>query len=102
MVLNCANLEYIGIRDRKLQRLYLSPLLDLENPMRSRPGYFEIHTGLEIIALLDAIDRAERLDALPQQPELYTFKYHRSEPDEGKKEGSPELNFTPAVCIIAT
>ncbi|KAK0231424.1 hypothetical protein IW262DRAFT_1454437 [Armillaria fumosa] len=80
IVLNCANLEYIGIRDRKRQRLHLSPLLDLQNPKPSTPGYFKIHTGLEIVALMDAIDRAERFKALPQDPELYTFEYDRSEP----------------------
>ncbi|KAK0191564.1 hypothetical protein F5146DRAFT_605694 [Armillaria mellea] len=84
IVLSCANLEYIGIRDRKLQRLYLSPLLDLQNIMPNKPRYFKIHTGLEIVALLDAIERAERLDALPQDPELYTFEYDRSEPYEDK------------------
>ncbi len=102
--------------------------------MPNKPRYFKIHTGLEIVALLDAIERAERLEALPQEdrPELYTFAYDRSEPDEdkvssntsktrrlskmvktsraGKKaktnvnadeDEEDELNFTPAVRLIA-
>ncbi|KAK0226931.1 hypothetical protein EDD85DRAFT_153603 [Armillaria nabsnona] len=104
IVLNCANLEYIGIRDRKLQRLYLSPLLDLRNPKPDRPGYFKIHTGLEIVALLDAIDRAERLNALPQHPELYTYKYDRSEQYEDSadedEDDALEMNFIPTESNI--
>ncbi|KAK0498139.1 hypothetical protein EDD18DRAFT_78603 [Armillaria luteobubalina] len=84
IVLNCGSLEYIGIRDRKLQRLYLSKLLDLDDPDPSKPGYFKIHTGLNIVALLDAIKRAEKLKAMQELPELYTFEYDRSEPDKNK------------------
>ncbi|KAK0205958.1 hypothetical protein DFS33DRAFT_1381055 [Desarmillaria ectypa] len=109
MVLNCGNLEYIGIRDRKLQRLYLSPLLDLGNPLPDSPGYFKIHTGLNIVALLDAIKRAEKLKAMRQLPELYTFKYDRSVASEDKvpktssKRGRPSRSArTPGAVVNAT
>ncbi|PBK65683.1 hypothetical protein ARMSODRAFT_1087307, partial [Armillaria solidipes] len=90
IVLNCGSLEYIGIRDRKLQRLYLSKLLDLDNPDPSKPGYFKIHAGLNIVALLDAIKRAEKLKAMQQLPELHTFNYDRSEPDKDKVPKTPK------------
>ncbi|KAK0490411.1 hypothetical protein IW261DRAFT_11959 [Armillaria novae-zelandiae] len=81
IVLNAASREYIGIRDRKLQRLYLSPLIDLDNPATVSQGYFKIHTGLRMTALLDAIQRAKRLD---KHSELYTFQYDRAEPYKDK------------------
>ncbi len=85
MVLNAGSREYIGIRDRKLQRLYLSPFIDLDKPDTVlRPGYFKIHTGLQIVALVDAIQRAKKLHALREIPELYTFQYDRGEPYQEK------------------
>ncbi|KAK0498165.1 hypothetical protein EDD18DRAFT_79419 [Armillaria luteobubalina] len=79
IVLNAGNREFIGIRDRKLQRLYLSPLIDLDNPSSFPAGYFEIHTGLKIAAVLDAIQHAKRLNALSHLPALYTFEYDRGD-----------------------
>ncbi|KAK0231417.1 hypothetical protein IW262DRAFT_1478622, partial [Armillaria fumosa] len=83
MVLNAGRREFIGIRDRKLQRLYLSPLIDLDDPCSLPAGYFKIHTGLQIAALQDVIQRAKRLEeleTLSQLPKLYTFKYDGEEP----------------------
>ncbi len=108
IVLNCGSLEYIGIRDRKLQRLYLSKLLDLDDPDPSKPGYFKIHTGLNIVALLDAIKRAEKLKAMQQLPELHTFNYDRSEPDKDKVPKTPKSarpsksTRTPRTVVKAT
>ncbi|KAK0447982.1 hypothetical protein EV421DRAFT_2033052 [Armillaria borealis] len=55
MVLNTGSREFIGIRDRKLQRLYLSPLIDLDDPSSLPAGYFKIHADLQITALLDTL-----------------------------------------------
>ncbi|KAK0226934.1 hypothetical protein EDD85DRAFT_153666 [Armillaria nabsnona] len=88
MVLNAGSREFIGIRDRKLQRLYLSPLIDLDDPCSLPAGYFKIHTGLQIAALHDVIQRAKRLqqlEALSQAPKLYTFKYDRAEPYQDRE-----------------
>ncbi len=90
MVLNAGSREFIGIRDRKLQRLYLSPLIDLGDPRSLPPasGYFKIHTGLQIAALHDVIQRAKRLqhlEALSQAPKLHTFKYDRAEPYQDRE-----------------
>lgn len=89
MVLNAGSREFIGIRDRQLQRLYLSPLIDLDNPGSLPAGYFEIHTGLRIAALHDVIQRAKRLKALSRLPELYTFKYDHGRPSDDQ----PPLNI---------
>ncbi|SJL01255.1 uncharacterized protein ARMOST_04573 [Armillaria ostoyae] len=108
IVLNCGSLEYIGIRDRKLQRLYLSPLLDLGNPNPDTPGYFKIHTGLNIVALLDAIKRAEKLKAMQQLPELHTFNYDGGEPYKDKVPKTPKKartsksTRTPGTVVNAT
>ncbi len=69
----------LGIRDRKLQRLYLSPLIDLADPSSLPAGYFKIHAGLQIAAALDAVQRAKPLNALPRLPVLYTFEYDRGD-----------------------
>ncbi|KAK0191553.1 hypothetical protein F5146DRAFT_605344 [Armillaria mellea] len=96
LVLNAASREYIGIRDRKLQRLYLSPLIDLDNPATVPQGYFKIHTGLRITALLDAIQRAKRLDT---HSELYTFQYDRA---ESYKDKPPNTVKTPRLSESMT
>ncbi|KAK0490396.1 hypothetical protein IW261DRAFT_11613 [Armillaria novae-zelandiae] len=88
MVLNAGSREFIGMRDRKLQRLYLSPLIDLDDPSSLPAGYFKIHTGLQIAALHDVIQRAkrlQRLESLSQVPKLHTFNYDRAEPYQDKK-----------------
>ncbi|SJL01264.1 uncharacterized protein ARMOST_04582 [Armillaria ostoyae] len=79
MVLNNGSREFIGIRDRKLQRLYLSPLIDLDDPNSLQAGYFKVHVGLQIAALLGVIQRAKRLNALSRPPVLYTFEYDRGD-----------------------
>ncbi|KAK0498160.1 hypothetical protein EDD18DRAFT_1350781 [Armillaria luteobubalina] len=87
MVLNAGSREFIGVRDRKLQRLYLSPLIDLDDPSTLSTGYFKIHTGLQIAALHDVIQRAKRLqqlEALSRAPRLHTFDYDRAEPYQDK------------------
>ncbi|SJL01284.1 uncharacterized protein ARMOST_04602 [Armillaria ostoyae] len=88
MVLNAGSREFIGIRDRKLQRLYLSPLIDLDDPHSLPAGYFKIHAGLQIAALHDAIQRAKRLKqlkTLSQLPKLHTFEYEGAEPYQDKE-----------------
>ncbi|KAK0447999.1 hypothetical protein EV421DRAFT_1705895 [Armillaria borealis] len=79
MVLDVGSREFIGIRDRKLQRLYLSPLIDLDDPNSLPVGYFKVHAGLQIAALLDVIRRAKRLNALSRLPVFYTFEYDRGD-----------------------
>ena len=58
LVLNSGNLEIIAIRNRGSRTLFLSDLIVTTNP-----GYFQIHVGLSIAAIQDAIDRAARLNA---------------------------------------
>ncbi|KAK0437296.1 uncharacterized protein EV420DRAFT_1588509, partial [Desarmillaria tabescens] len=99
MVLNAGSREFIGIRDRKLQRLYLSPLIDLDDPSSLPAGYFKIHTGLQIAALHDVILRAKRLKALSRLPKLYTLEYGRGEPYQDK---APNTAKTPKPSESAT
>ncbi|KAK0202595.1 hypothetical protein DFS33DRAFT_1384965 [Desarmillaria ectypa] len=86
MVLNAGSREFIGIRYRKLQRLYLSPFIDLDNPVGPSVSYFKIHTSLQIAALLDAIQLAKRLKALSRLPKLYTPSGSATTPKAAKAE----------------
>ncbi len=79
MVLNAGSREFIGIRDRKSQRLYLSPLIDLDDPSSLLAGYFKVHAGVQIATILDAIQRAKQSNALSRLPVLYTFEYDRGD-----------------------
>ncbi|KAF9556377.1 hypothetical protein CPC08DRAFT_765293 [Agrocybe pediades] len=54
---SCGNVEYIGIRDRANQILYISERIDLRNLKLS---YAKIMLGLCIAAFEDAVDRARR------------------------------------------
>ena len=58
LVLNSGNLEIIAVRNRGSRTLYLSDII-----VTSDPGYFQLHVGLSIAAIQDAIDRAARLNA---------------------------------------
>jgi len=58
LVLNSGNFEIIVVRDRGNRTLYLSDLI-----VTADPGYFQIHVGLFIAAIQDAIDRAALLNA---------------------------------------
>lgn len=62
IVLNCGNLERIGIRHRKTQTLYLSELIKIDS--YRHPAYGKLEIGLYLAALKDAVDRTlQRLKA---------------------------------------
>jgi hypothetical protein len=57
--LHAGSFEYIGVRHRATQRLYLSDLIDTHTCQD--PGYGKLHVGLYIAALNDAEDRVQLL-----------------------------------------
>ncbi|KIM35339.1 hypothetical protein M413DRAFT_32588 [Hebeloma cylindrosporum] len=59
IIFHSGNLEYIGIRHRQSQTLYLSQLIKIPN--EDLPGYYRIHAGLFIAAYKDALARAKLL-----------------------------------------
>lgn len=62
IVFYCGDFERIGVRHRKSQTLYLSPLIDAAHD--KLPAYGKIHVGLFIAAYQDTRDRFEQLRAL--------------------------------------
>ncbi|KAJ7147739.1 hypothetical protein C8R43DRAFT_1237228 [Mycena crocata] len=73
LVLHCGNFEYIGIRHRESQTLFLSELIQ---PSRCDDigGYYKIHVGLYMAAMKDAIRRAKLIQhALSEAPDVDTL-----------------------------
>ena len=63
-MLQAGNYEYIGIRHRKTQTLYLSDLI--KPPTCSNPCYGKLHVGICMAAIQDAMDRAIQSASKPQ------------------------------------
>ena len=59
IVFSAGNEEYIGIRDREKQTLYLSRVI--KPSQQTDPNYGKIHVGLCIVAYDDAVDRVQKL-----------------------------------------
>ena len=66
MVINSGNYEFIGIRDRKSQTLYISDLIQPHSPPY---GYFygQIHIGLYVCAMQDVIKRAQQAKDMEEE-----------------------------------
>jgi hypothetical protein len=58
MVLHSGNHEIIGIRHRKTQTLYISPVIKPHNC--SDPAYGKLQVGIYIAAIKETIDRAKQ------------------------------------------
>ena len=56
MTLHAGLFEYIGVRHRATQRLYISELIDVHNCQD--PGYGQLQVGIYIAALEDTMNRA--------------------------------------------
>lgn len=55
LILHAANYEYICLRHRETQTLYVSDILHV--PFLKDPGYGKVQIGIYIIALEDALQR---------------------------------------------
>ena len=66
IILHSGNHEFVGIRHRKTQTLYLSKMIDVVND--NSPAYGKLHVGIYIAALRDAIDRVSQLSGAPGHP----------------------------------
>ncbi|KDQ31470.1 hypothetical protein PLEOSDRAFT_1102434 [Pleurotus ostreatus PC15] len=60
LVLRCGNRELIGLRNREHQTLHLSGIVD--SAATTGPTYMRLHVGLYLATILDAIQRALRLE----------------------------------------
>lgn len=68
LVLHAGNYEYICIRHRETQTLYISDILHI--PFLKEPGYGKVQVGIYIAALDDALHRIVMDDAsgVPNNP----------------------------------
>jgi hypothetical protein len=80
---NSGNFEFIGVRHREFQTLYLSPLVDVQ---RYR-AFAKLHTGLYIAAFRDTVDRALQLRAATELPLSWTCSYY---PNQDSDDGDLE------------
>ncbi|CAA7267694.1 unnamed protein product [Cyclocybe aegerita] len=62
LVIQAGNWEFIGVRARETQTLYLSSLIPV--PGEISPPYNKVQLGLYIAAFADAIQRARKLDEI--------------------------------------
>jgi hypothetical protein len=67
IVIQSGNHEFIGIRHRETQTLYISDLI--EPPTCKEPSYGKLHVGLYIAAIQDLMDRAKRRVEIPHDDE---------------------------------
>ena len=63
-VLHAGNYELLFFRNRQTQTLYISDVIvphNIDQGTPGGPGYYQIHVGLYISAIQDAINRARQL-----------------------------------------
>jgi hypothetical protein len=79
MIFSSGNFEFIGVRHRDSQTLFLSPLIEVQ----SIPTYAKLHTGLYIAAFRDTAARAVHLRDAKKLPPSWTHKYYPDEECDG-------------------
>ena len=88
IILHSGNYEFVGVRHRKTQTLYLSNMIDVAKD--DSPAYGKLHVGIYIAALRDAINRVSQRSGAPGQPsdmENITVDEANEEGDDGHKGG---------------
>jgi hypothetical protein len=70
IIFNSGNFEYVGVRHRESQTLYVSDLIDVARC--ANPGYGKLHIGIYITAIEDALDRVGKIPEMPvaQSPDI--------------------------------
>lgn len=104
VVIQSGNFEFIGIRHRASQTLYLTELLDVPNSAsqtdtnpRTRPPYAKVHTGLYIAAVRDAVSRA--LQISEYEARNVPFPYVGDAEDTPDVEAHVAYNKPKEVCL---
>jgi hypothetical protein len=64
IIFHSGNLEYVCVRHRETQTLYISDLIDV--PHCANPGYGKLHTGIYIAAIQDAVQRVIEMSPVDQ------------------------------------
>ena len=83
-MLHAGNYEVLFFRNRRDQTLYISDIIEpysIGKDIPGSPGYYQVHIGLYISAIRDAIIRAQQLKefggAEDILPETWTRPYDR-------------------------
>lgn len=71
LILNSGNYEYVCVRHRKSNTLYISNLI--HTPTTAKPHYGKLHTGIYIAAINDVMNRAALLGAAAAVGKLPKF-----------------------------
>ena len=82
IILHSGNYEFVGVRHRETQTLYLSNMIDVAN--NNSPSYGKLHVGIYIAALQDAMDRVSQTPELPDK----SSDVENTTVDEGNEEGN--------------
>lgn len=111
IIFHAGNYEYIGIRHRKAQTLYLSRMIDVSE--LKPPAYVKLQVGLYIAAYRDAVPRARMLNNWCMQPSrdpstmpLYTLEYdcdnirYNDRPQNKRKPTEAEIKATDDVSFL--
>ncbi|KAJ7173379.1 hypothetical protein C8R46DRAFT_1082621 [Mycena filopes] len=100
LVIHSGNWEYIGVRHRSSQTLYLSELFSPSADCGPCGGYAKLHTGLYLMAIQDAQKRAlmmqNALAATPSTaPDSWTRNYSYPRAKRPRKSGAPIVEANP-------
>jgi hypothetical protein len=93
LVVNSGNFEFIGVRHRDSQTLFLSPLIEVQ----TTPAYAKLHTGLYIAAFHDTVCRALQLRNAKKRPPTWTHKYY---PDDEYDYGEDVSQKVSCTCTL--
>jgi hypothetical protein len=83
--LHSGNHEFVGIRHRESQTLYLSPLI-----VPSSCAYGKIHVGIYIAAIKDALDRVRQDIKVDEGKKAKAAAAEKDGPDKGPDLGEGE------------
>ncbi|KAF9487643.1 hypothetical protein BDN71DRAFT_1594400 [Pleurotus eryngii] len=76
LVIQCGNREIIGVRNRKHQTLHLSGVHEFA--ATTGPSYVQVHVGLYLATILDAVERASGLEKLTKVPATWDDDWNKS------------------------
>jgi hypothetical protein len=68
IILHSGNFEYVCVRHRETQTLYISDLINI--PYCANPGYGKLQIGIYIAAVQDAMQRAAQMSPVDQSADI--------------------------------
>ena len=90
VIINAGNSEYIGIRERETQTLFLSELL--YPAKETEPTQVKLLTAILMAGYYDTLNRAKQLEKMAcsnRLPDLHTFNYDRDSHEYPESQPAP-------------